>query len=64
MKAGDKVVYTGSNGYAFTTGQEYVIVEYYPPVPTPHFIWPAYVTVMDDRGKLVDCHARRFKEKS
>lgn len=68
MKAGDKVVCTGSNGYAFTTGQEYTIIEYQPPYRDPTsaagYTWPAYVVVMDDDGKLAHCHANRFKEKA
>ncbi|WKC56448.1 hypothetical protein [Stenotrophomonas phage c9-N] len=62
MEAGDKVVCTGTRGYDLTAGQEYVIIEYVPAIHSENFIWPAMVVVLDDYGKMIECHARRFKE--
>ena len=42
-------------------GEGYDVVKYDPPYPDVNFTWPAYVEVIDDRGKLVAAHARRFK---
>lgn len=63
MKTGDRAVCVGSRGYDFTTGKEYEIVQYDPPYRAEGdwFTWPAYVAVVDNSGKLVHCHAHRFK---
>ena len=64
MKAGDTVVCRSASGYLFTEGKEYTILRYEPEFydqDTPSgFTWPAYVHVMDDRGREVMCHAHRF----
>ncbi|QVR48665.1 hypothetical protein [Stenotrophomonas phage BUCT609] len=61
MKAGDIIKCRGSNGYAFTTGKEYTVVDYQPSAHTEHFIWPAYVAVIDDDGKKAWAHSTRFE---
>lgn len=66
FKKGDIVICTGSRGYNFTAGKEYVIIDYSPECYESNaggFTWPAYVQVADDAGKVVTCHARRFKPK-
>lgn len=63
FEPGDQVVCTGSRGYAFTTGKTYTVLKYEPrwrDEESP-FTWPAYVSVVDDDGKRVHCHASRFK---
>lgn len=63
FKPGDQVVCTSSSGYAFTEGKTYTILKYEPQgtVDEGWFVWPAYVSVEDDRGKRVFCHTYRFK---
>lgn len=65
FKKGDVVICTGSRGYSFTTGKEYVIIGYEDKTSCPDtgFTWPAYVYVEDDYGKISYCHAHRFKLK-
>lgn len=61
MKTGDKVICRGSRGYDFTTGKEYVILEFIDRTPMENgFVFPEYVVVTDDCGKQVHCHAHRF----
>ena len=61
FKTGDKVTPVYSSGYHLTMGKVYVVVTYDPPFSEETFTWPAYVEVIDDRGKCVVAHARRFK---
>lgn len=63
FKPGDQVECTGSRGYAFTTGKAYTVLRYEPGGSDGEspFRWPAYVSVLDDDGKRVFCHASRFK---
>lgn len=63
FEPGDQVICTGSRGYAFTTGKIYTVLKYEPrwPESASMFTWPAYVSVEDDDGKRVHCHACRFK---
>lgn len=60
MNQGDVVVCRNNNGYAFTEGKEYTVVNYLPPDRQEAFTWPAYVVVTDDYGRSVQCHASRF----
>ena len=61
FNVGDKVTPLYTSGYHLTTGKVYDVVGFDPPYPDENFTWPAYVEVIDDRGKLVVAHARRFK---
>ena len=61
FKVGDKVSPVYSSGYHLTMGKVYEVVTYDPPFSEETFTWPAYVEVIDDRGKHVVAHARRFK---
>ena len=61
FKVGDKVTPVYSSDYHLTMGKVYVVVTYDPPFSEETFTWPAYVEVIDDRGKCVVAHARRFK---
>lgn len=65
FKKGDIVICVHSYGYLFTTGKEYVIIEYdaESSCPDTGFTWPDYVSVKDDNGKIAYCHAHRFKLK-
>lgn len=67
MNKGDVIICRDSNGYAFTEGKEYVILEYIPKfydnTSSSGFTWPAYVKVTDDYGRTVECHAHRFTPK-
>ena len=62
---GDQAICTGSRGYDLTTGKVYTILKYEPSYHDCNgvsgFTWPAYVKVTDDYGKIVHCHAHRFK---
>ncbi|APL99466.1 hypothetical protein FDH29_gp08 [Aquamicrobium phage P14] len=60
FKPGDKVRCVGSRGYLFTTGKVYVVEKYIPETHHEHFTWPDYVSVVDDAGRRVECHASRF----
>ena len=61
FKAGDKVTPVYSSDYHLTMGKVYEVVTYDPPFSEETFTWPAYVEVIDDRGKHTVAHARRFK---
>ncbi|UDL16929.1 hypothetical protein [Stenotrophomonas phage TS-10] len=61
IRTGDIVVCTGSRGYHLTTGKRYRVLAYLPEEHSEHFTWPEYVNVTDDYGKVVGCHAHRFK---
>ena len=61
FKKGDKVAPLYTSGYHLTMGKVYVVVAYDPPFSEETFTWPAYVEVIDDRGKHTVAHARRFK---
>lgn len=64
MNKGDKVVCRNPNGYAFTEGKEYTVIEYSSEAYEADiggFTWPAYVAVKDDYGREVACHASRFR---
>ena len=58
---GDKFTPIYTSGYFLTEGKVYDVVGFDPPYPDVNFTWPAYVEVIDDRGKLAVAHARRFK---
>ena len=59
---GDLVTPIYTSGYHLTMEKVYVVVSYDPPFPDMNFTWPAYVEVLDDRGKFVAAHARRFEK--
>ena len=61
FKVGDKVTPLYTSSYHLTMGKVYEVVTYDPPFPDEYFTWPAYMEVIDDRGKCVVAHARRFK---
>lgn len=63
FEPGDQVVCTDPRGYAFTTGKTYTVLKYEPRGSDGEspFTWPAYVSVEDDDGKRVHCHACRLK---
>lgn len=61
FNVGDKITPIYTSGYHLTMGKVYVVVSYDPPFREENFTWSAYVTLHDDRGKLVTAHARRFK---
>jgi hypothetical protein len=58
-----QVVCQNPEGYSLTMGKPYTVLWYWPSEGSdlPGFTWPAYVDLMDDRGKKVTCHASRFK---
>ena len=58
---GDKITPIYTSGYHLTEGKVYKVVTYDPPFSEETFAWPAYVEVIDDRGKCVVAYARRFK---
>ena len=60
MNEGDVVVCRDPSGYLLTEGKEYTLVEYSPRCAIDGFVWPAYVTVVDDRNRQVMAHANRF----
>ena len=60
MNVGDKVRCVGSRGYFFTTNKVYEVIGYQPEYPDQNFTWSAYVSVADDLGSEVWCHASRF----
>lgn len=62
VNVGDIVVCRGSRGYAFTTGKQYTVLLYEPEAHDPTYTWPAYVSVLDDHGDTVFCHADRFEK--
>ena len=62
FNVGDKVTPVYTSGYHLTAGKVYEVVAYDPPLPDMNFTWPAYVEVLDDRGKFVAAHARRFEK--
>lgn len=64
MDVGDRVVCLYNNGYLLTVGKEYVVLRYEPTCPDLNFTWPAYVYVEDDEGRMVVCHAQRFKKEA
>ena len=61
FEKGDKVTPLYSTGYHLTMGKVYVVVTCDPPFSEEIFMWPAYVQIHDDLGRLVTAHARRFK---
>lgn len=64
FKPGDIAICRGTAGYKFTSGKEYKILRYEPAEAEENgFIWPTYVQVEDDKGKIVACHADRFEKK-
>ena len=66
FKAGDIVTCVGSRGMAFSFFKEYEVIDYSPEYMEPDdpscFVWPAYVTVVDDNGVTQTVHADRFKK--
>lgn len=61
-EAGQRVRCDHADGYAFTVGKEYTILEYTPRTPSGYgFSFPAYVEVKDDYGRTAYCHAYRFE---
>lgn len=66
FKKNDIVICKGTRGYNFTTDKEYKVLDYEAECPATsamRFTWPPYVKLQDDTGKVVCCHARRFKLK-
>ena len=61
LNVGDKITPIYTSDYRLTMGKVYDVVGFDPPYPDVNFTWPAYVEVIDDRGKFVAAHARRFK---
>ena len=61
FNVGDKVTPLYSSGYHLTMGKVYEVVKYEAPFYYEGFKWPAYVEIIDDRGKLAVAHARRFR---
>lgn len=61
FEKGDKVTPVYSSDYHLTMGKVYEVVTFDPPFSEETFTWPAYVEVIDDCGKCVVAHARRFK---
>lgn len=61
FKEGQVIEAVGSYCHSITKGKKYVVLEYTPPVTTPTFTWPAYVTVLGDLGERVTAHTYRFK---
>ena len=61
FSVGDKITPIYSSGYHLTVGKVYEVVKYEAPFPDENFTWPAYVEIIDDRGKFAVAHARRFK---
>ena len=58
---GDKVTPLYTSDYHLTMGKVYDVVKYEPAFYDEGFTWPAYVEIIDDRGKLAVAHARRFR---
>lgn len=63
FQPGDKVVARATRGYALSEGRTYTVKDYAPrhDVREIGFTWPAYVTVVDDWGRVVTAHAHRFQ---
>jgi hypothetical protein len=61
FEVGQVVEATGSYSWLLTEGKRYEVVNYDPPVVTPTFTFPAYVTVIGDSGKPVVGHTYRFR---
>lgn len=64
MNVGDNIKCIRSDGYNITIGKKYVVRKYEPgffdtSVPAG-YTWPAYVTVDNDSGRQITCHASRF----
>lgn len=59
---GDKVTPRYIYSYFLTMGEVYTVLAYNPPEPEPGRVtFPAYVSVKDDRGRVIWAHACRFK---
>lgn len=63
---GQQVRAIGVRGcYALTEGKVYTVQEYIPEyydnTSSSGYTWPAYVTVIDDYGHALTCHASRFE---
>ena len=50
-----------SSYYNLTENKEYELVELIPQHHTANFTFPRYVAVIDDNGKVTQCHAYRFQ---
>ena len=61
FSVGDKITPVYTSGYHLTMGKVYEVVKFEAPFPDENFTWPAYVEIIDDRGKFAVAHARRFK---
>lgn len=61
FKTGDKVKCLNATGYLLTKGKVYEISEYEPKFRLGNFTFPPYVKVIGDNGKMLHCHATRFK---
>lgn len=57
----EKVICKVSNGYNLTIDKEYQVKDLVPRLLTPHFTFPRYATVIDDKGKEATGHAYRFE---
>ena len=62
FQVGQLVVSNGTYMHLLQEGAVYTVVDYEPPLVTPTFTWPAYVTVNAD-GRRVTGHAHRFTPK-
>lgn len=62
IKKGDIVICRGSRGYNITEGREYIVLEYEPKLKDYkyNFVWPAYITFLDDDERKCKAHADRF----
>lgn len=61
FEIGQVVVAMHSHGHQITEGKQYKVTHYQPEVYDPTFTWPAYVTVIGDFGRRVQCHTYRFR---
>ena len=55
-----EVICKSTTGHSFTEGKTYEVVELIPQHETPYLIFPSYVTVRGDTGKLATANAWRF----
>ena len=61
FSVGDRVSPVYTSDYHLTMGKVYEVVKFEAPFPDENFTWPAYVEIIDDRGKFAVAHARRFR---
>lgn len=59
----DKIICKAARNYSgLTENKVYIVLSYEEAGRDGEnpFIWPAYVKVEDDNGKIISCHASRF----